>query len=205
TSTSSSGAMARPPSSRASAGGICASWPNLRAMQIRLAVLVAALSLIAAAPARAADTRVIPQGVTVRGLDVSNRTVDDAAQFLGSYLTGFLSRDVVVHARGGTWRLTAAQAKLAFDAVLTAKRAYNAGAHRADPAAPVDVAPALRHSHKAVRGWAAFVRRRATRPAVDATVRITLRHIYRRHSKLGATIDAKALAGAVDTALDDSR
>src|SRR3954471_22164523 len=174
-------------------------------MPIRLAALAAVLALVAAAPAHASDGRVIGQGVTVRGLDVSNRTVDDTAAYLGGYLTGFLSRDVIVHAGGGTWRLTAAQAKLAFDPVLTAKRAFQAGAHRADPAAPVDVAPALRHSRKAVRGRAASVRRKATRPAVNATVRITLRHMYRRHSKPGATIDAKALAGAIDNALDDAR
>ena len=175
-------------------------------MPARLVALAAALVVLAAAPAaRAADTRVIAPGVSVRGLDVSGRTVDDAAAFLGGYLTGFLSRNVVVQVGGREHKLSAARAKLAFDPLLTAKRAFYAGQGRPDPNVPVDVPPALTHSRRAVRSWVASVQRRVTRPATDARVRITVRHIYRTHSRPGLTIDPRAMADAVDASLNDSR
>jgi lipoprotein-anchoring transpeptidase ErfK/SrfK len=42
-----------------------------------------------------------------------------------------------------------------------------------------------------------------TQRARDASVRITLRHIYRRRSRAGRALDAKALAGAIDAAWSD--
>jgi lipoprotein-anchoring transpeptidase ErfK/SrfK len=175
-------------------------------MRFRTVALAAALTLALAAPAQAADGRVIGPGVTVRGLDVSGKTVDQAAAFVAGYLTSFISRDVVVRVAGASHRLSAKDAQLKLDAVLTAKRAFHAGAARpAGDATPVDVAPALSHSRKAVQAWADALRKGVTRPARDATVRITLRHIYRQHSRAGLSIDAKALAATVDTTLDDSR
>jgi lipoprotein-anchoring transpeptidase ErfK/SrfK len=61
------------------------------------------------------------------------------------------------------------------------------------------------HSRRAVRAWALALRRRVTRPATNARVRITVRHVYRTHSRPGLTIDAGKLAEAVDATLDDSR
>jgi lipoprotein-anchoring transpeptidase ErfK/SrfK len=175
-------------------------------MRIRSAALALPLALALAAPAQAADNRVIGAGVTVRGLDVSGKTVDQAAQFVGGYLTSFLSRDVVVRVGGTTHRLKTTDAELKFDALLTAKRALRAGEARpAGDTTAVEVAPALTHSVKAVQAWAEAVRTRVTRPAADATVRITLRHIFRRHSHRGLSIDAKALAATLDTTLNDSR
>jgi lipoprotein-anchoring transpeptidase ErfK/SrfK len=171
----------------------------------RLAKLTVLLAMLVAAPARAADDRMIGAGVTVRGIDVSNRTVDQAAAELGAALTAHLMRGIVVEIGAGDYRLTAKQAKLGFDPQLTAVRAYRAGAERPDQNVPVDVAPALRHSVRAVRAWAFRLRKRVTRPGRNATVRITLRHIFRRHSSPGLSIDARALAKAIDTALDDSR
>ena len=174
-------------------------------MRLRSLVLALPLALVLAVPAQAADTRVIGAGVTVRGLDVSGKTVDQAAEFIDGYLKGFLSRDVVVSVGARTYRLKTSDAKLKFDAQLTAKRAFHAGASRpAGDATAVDVAPALTHSTRAVRSWANAVRRRATRSARNASVRITLRHIFRRRSAPGLTIDAKALAATIDTTLNDS-
>src|SRR5205085_4746939 len=102
----------------------------------------------------------------------------DAASYLGGYLTGFLSRGVVVTVGNKAFRLDAKQAQLRFDWLRTAKRAFYAGQHRPDPSAPVDVAPVVLHSHKAVKDWAAAVRTRATKAARNASVRITLRHIF---------------------------
>jgi lipoprotein-anchoring transpeptidase ErfK/SrfK len=175
-------------------------------MRTRNALLAAVIALLVAAPAaRAADTRVIAPGVTVRGLDVGGRTVDDAASYLSGYLTGFLSRDVVVSVGAKTYRLKAADVQLKFDWTLTAKRAFNAGRSRTDQSAPVDVAPALGYSRKAVESWAKSVKRQATRPARNAGVTITLRHIGRTHSRPGLTIDSKALAATLESTLNDTR
>jgi lipoprotein-anchoring transpeptidase ErfK/SrfK len=175
-------------------------------MRIRPALSAAVvMSLAAAAPAQAADTRVIGPGVSVRGLDVGGRTVDQAAEYLGGYLTGFLSRDVVVRVGGTSHRLAVKDAKLQLDWVLTAQRAFHAGEARGGATTPVDVAPAMRHSRRAVAAWAEALRKSVTRPARNATVRITLRHIYRGHSAPGLSIDAKALAATLDTTLDDTR
>src|SRR3954449_4907255 len=171
-----------------------------------LPVAATIAACVCAAPAaRAADTRVIAPGVTVRGLDVGGRTVDDAASYLSGYLTGFLSRDVVVSVGAKSYRLTASDAQLKFDWTLTAKRAFNAGSSQPDQSQPVDVAPVIKFSRKAVASWADGVRRSSTRPARNAGVRITLRHIARTHSRPGSTIDAKALATTLETTLNDSR
>jgi lipoprotein-anchoring transpeptidase ErfK/SrfK len=175
-------------------------------MRLRPALPAAVLVLVtAAAPAQAADTRVIGAGVTVRGLDVGGKTVDQAAGYLGGYLTGFLSRDVVVRVGGTSHRLAVRDAKLEFDWALTAKRAFRAGEARGGATTPVDVAPAMRHSRQAVAAWADALRKKVARPARNATVRITLRHVYRGHSAPGLSFDAKALATALDTTLDDTR
>src|SRR5437764_14239819 len=153
-------------------------------MRISRFLLVTAVSAAvgsAAPAAHAADPRVIAPGVTVRGLDVGGRTVDDAASYLSGYLTGFLSRDVVVGVGPKTYRLTASDAQLKFDWTLTAKRAFNAGRSRPDQSQPVDVAPVIHFSRKAIASWAEGVKRSATRPARNAGVQITLRHISRHH------------------------
>jgi lipoprotein-anchoring transpeptidase ErfK/SrfK len=175
-------------------------------MRTRPVVLALPLALALAAPAHAADNRVIGAGVTVRGLDVSGKTVDQAAQYVGGYLGGYLSRDVVVQIGGRTERLKTKDVALKFDPLLTAKRALHAGEARpAGDTTAVDVAPALTHSSRSVAAWARAVRKRVTRRAVDASVRITVRHIFRRHAKRGLSIDPKALAATLDTTLNDSR
>ena len=85
--------------------------------------------------------------------------------------------------------------------LLTAKRAFQAGQKAAGQ--PVAVAPALRHSAGAVRGWATVVFKRTQRPAADATARITLTKIFATHSRPGVSVDVKALSAAVDRAFDD--
>jgi lipoprotein-anchoring transpeptidase ErfK/SrfK len=170
-----------------------------------LPIAAAIAAFVSAAPAaRAADTRVIAPGVTVRGLDVGGRTVDDAASYLSGYLTGYLSRDVVVTVGAKSYRLKPSDAQLKFDWTLTAKRAFNAGRSRPDQSTPVDVAPVIHFSTRAIASWAGGVKRTATRPGRNAGVRITLRHISRTHSHPGLTIDAKALAATVETTLNDS-
>jgi L,D-transpeptidase catalytic domain len=171
-------------------------------MRKRLVLLAAVLAAVPAAPASAADDRVIAAGVTIRGIAVGGQTVDQAAAAVGGMLAPHLGRDIVVRIGGTTRRLTVERARFAFDPVLTAKRAFHAGA--AANGQPVDVAPAVRHSRLAVRSWAWRTRKGVTRAARNATIDITVRRLRRRAGRNGITIDHRALAESVDKALDDT-
>jgi lipoprotein-anchoring transpeptidase ErfK/SrfK len=159
--------------------------------------------------ALADDQRIAP-GVSAGGVDLSNLTVPEAAALLDQRLTGPLARTVAVHVAGRHFHLTSSTAKVRFDALRTAKRAYYAG-RIAPPPPParggtppgVVVPLAVSHAHRVVGSFAARVTRAAGTPARDATVRLTVRHVFARHSRTGRRVDAKALAATVDAALDD--
>jgi lipoprotein-anchoring transpeptidase ErfK/SrfK len=169
-------------------------------MHLRVLAAVCAVCALPVAAAHA-DDRVIAGGVTVQGVDLSGQTVDQASATLAAKLAPHLSRNVVVSVGAKQFRLRPDQAGFAFDTLLTAKRAFYAGQKAAGQ--PVSVAPAVKHARAAVRGWAEVVRKRSTRPARDATARITVRHIFTTHSRPGITVNVKALSAAVDKAFDD--
>lgn len=170
-------------------------------MHLRALAAVCAACALPVSAARA-DDRVIAAGVTVQGVDLSGQTVDQASATLGAKLAPHLSRPVVVSVGAKQFRLRADQVGFTFDTLLTAKRAFYAGQNAAG--LPVAVAPAVRHVRAAVRGWADVVRKRVTRPARDATARITLTRIFTTHSRTGVGVDTKALSAAVDKAFDDT-
>ena len=87
-------------------------------------------------------------------------------------------------------------AKLQFDALTTAKRALRA---KVPGAVPLK----LSHSRLAVRAWVAAVAEKVLQTPRDATVKITLRHIYRKRAKHGRALDQTQVAADVDAALDD--
>lgn len=157
------------------------------------------------------DERIAP-GIVAGGIDVGGLTVDEATVKLRDALERRLTRDVVVKAGARSYRLTAAQGKVVFDAERTARRALYAG--RSRPAAtPVpsgggamageDVGLALSHSKSAVQAFAAEVQSRSARRARNATLRITVRRMLVRRAKHGARIDAAKLTSAIDAALAD--
>lgn len=162
------------------------------------ALLALAVVGLAAAPASAsaADPTNVPAGVSAGGIDLSGATLDEARIRLETGIGGRVNRDLVLGAAGRPWTLKAADAKLTFDALTTAKRALRAQ-H------PGDVGLKLTHSRLAVRAWIAGIATKVGRPARDATVRITLTHIYRKRARLGLGLDQKAAAAQVDAALDD--
>ncbi len=200
----------RPPARTCSAA--CASSPRprlpSRAMARRLLVLAAGLAVLAAVPARAQDDRVIAAGVSSGGVQLGGLTVDAAAAKLASVLTPHLMRDVVLGAGGRPYRLSAVEARLRFDALLTAKRAAQVkpAATPAGGGAPAGaiVPPALSHSRLAVRAWAGRVARAVYRAPRNATLRMTLRHMSLRRARLGKALDRTAAAAAADAALDDA-
>jgi len=154
---------------------------------------------------------VIAPGVSAGGVDLSNQTVAQATQTLQAAFGARFATPVQVHVAGHRFRLGAARAKQRFDALRTAKRAYYAG-RDAPPATPpggggapagVAVPLAVSHSRLRVRAFARRVAKAVRLAPRNATVRITLRHIFRHHSKSGRAVDAKALAAAIDQAFDN--
>jgi lipoprotein-anchoring transpeptidase ErfK/SrfK len=176
-----------------------------RSVLVLLAVAVAMLVAAAAAPAQAPRPgELIAPGVSAAGVDLSNTTVKIATDRLEQLLTAKVNRDVIVHAPGRTLRLKAADAKLSFDAARTARRALYAG-RKLQPGHTVDVGLVLSHARLPVRAFAQQVAAQTRQKPRDATVRITVRHVYRRRAKAGAEVDATALAAAIDAALDQPR
>ena len=186
---------------RQAAGGRCLSVYPSGAMR-SLAPLSALLVLLAfAAPAAAQqpEQRIRP-GVKAGGLDVGGLTVPEAAVKLQQTYGPALYNPISVQVAGRRFRLTPNQSGLKFDTVLTAKRAYHAG--QANPA--VDIALATSLDKARVRTFARGVAKEVYLAPRDATIRITLRHIFRRKSRTGRSLDVKALRAAIKLTLSNA-
>ena len=168
----------------------------------RLSPLIALLLLPALAAPAAAQTpppseqRIAP-GVKAGGLDVGNLTVPQAAVYLQQTYGPRLYNPISVQLVGRRFRLTPAQSKLSFDINRTAQRAYDAG--RTDPAADVPLAISLDRAR--VRSFARGVAHDVYRAPRDASIRITLRHIFRHRSATGRSLGAKVLRTAIEQVL----
>ncbi|MEA2254567.1 MAG: hypothetical protein QOG35_612 [Solirubrobacteraceae bacterium] len=162
---------------------------------MRLLPATVLATLLLAAPAGAQDTTIRP-GVSAGGVDLSGLTVPDATAKLTAELGPRLAADLVLGAGGRTWTLTMADAKLELDADRTARRALLA-------ADAEQVAPVLTHSRLAVRTFVESIAKRVGGPSRDATIRITLRHIFPVRSRPGLGLGVTATRAVVDAALDD--
>jgi lipoprotein-anchoring transpeptidase ErfK/SrfK len=162
----------------------------------RLLPLALLFTLLYAVPSNAQLTHIQP-GVSSGGVDLSGLTVPEAAAKLDAELGARLAPDLTIGVAGKPWVLKVAAAKLRLDSVRTAKRALYA------KAGVTQVPPALSHSRLAVRAFVADIAKQVGKPAQDAKIKITLRHIYRQRSKPGRGLDQAAATQAVDAALDD--
>jgi lipoprotein-anchoring transpeptidase ErfK/SrfK len=165
----------------------------------RVLLVLLAAAFAAAVPTVAAaqkDPANVPAGVTAGGVDLSGLTLADAQARLEATVGPKVNADLILGAAGKPWTLKAADAKLTFDALTTAKRAIRAKA-------PGDVGLKLSHSKLAVRAWVAGVAAKVSKAPKNATVKITLTHIYRTRSTHGRALDQAGVAKQVDAALDD--
>jgi lipoprotein-anchoring transpeptidase ErfK/SrfK len=162
----------------------------------RLILAVVVLLLLAAAPAGAQVTH-IRAGVSSAGVDLSGLDVQTAAAKLDAELGPRLTGDLLIGIAGRPWVLKMADAKLKLDSVRTAKRALYAGG------GVTQVAPAISHSRLAVKAFVEQIAKKVDKPARDARIKITLRHIYRERSKYGRKVDVDAARKAIDAAIDD--
>jgi lipoprotein-anchoring transpeptidase ErfK/SrfK len=148
------------------------------------------------APAPAEPT--IALGTKAGGIEVGGLTIAQATQRLNEVAGPPLARNVSVHVAGRRFRLTSARLHLKFDAEVTAKRAYYAGR---DNPQPVDVPLAVGYRRAVVQAFSATIARTVYLAPRDATVKITLRRILRRHSRTGRSLDAKALQASIEAVL----
>ena len=169
-------------------------------------LILAPLLLLVLAPAAHAQAPepVIRAGVTVAGVDVGNQTLSQAAGTIDrAFHHQLLQRNVSVLVGGRAYRLTTKQVAFAFDPAKSARRAYIAG--NKNGTKPVDVLPYTTYDAKKLAAFVARVDRSARVPARNATVRITLQHIYKRDSKSGREMNDKQLSQLLTLALTDPR
>ena len=152
--------------------------------------------LVLAAPAGAQLTHV-RAGVSAGGVDLSGLDVPAATAKLDAELAPRLAGDLLIGVAGRPWTLKMADAKLKLDSDRTAKRALYA------KAGVTQVAPAITHSRAAVRTFVEGIAKKVGKPARDARIKITLRHIFRERSRYGRKLDVDAARKAIDAALDD--
>jgi hypothetical protein len=162
----------------------------------RLALLTALCLLALAAPAGAQLTHIRP-GISAAGVDLSGLDVPSASAKLDAELAPRLGGDLLIGVAGRPWTLKMADAKLKLDSERTAKRALYA------KAGVTQVVPAITHSRLAVRAFVEGIAKKVDKPARDARIKITLRHIFRERSRYGHALDVDAARKAIDTAIDD--
>ncbi len=155
------------------------------------------------APAPPPEPRIAP-GILVGGVDVSNLTLAEAAAKLGPALAPALGQTVRVEVAGRKFDLTPKKLKFVFDANKSARRALIAG-RKTPPAAgaTLNVAPWVRFRRAAVRDFSNRIDRIVYIKPRDATIRITLTKIYRRKSKEGRDLKARALRGEIEKVVAD--
>jgi lipoprotein-anchoring transpeptidase ErfK/SrfK len=162
----------------------------------RLLLATVLCPLVLAAPAGAQSTHV-RAGVSAGGVDLSGLDVPAATAKLDAELAPRLAGDLLIGVAGRPWTLKMVDAKLELDSERTAKRALYA---KADV---TQVAPAITHSRTAVRTFVEGIAKEVGKPARDARIKITLRHIFRERSRPGRKLDVDAARKAIDAALDD--
>jgi L,D-transpeptidase catalytic domain/Putative peptidoglycan binding domain len=163
----------------------------------RLLVAAVVMCPLVLAPAASAQLTHIRPGVSAAGVDLSGLDVPTATAKLNAELGPRLAGDLLIGVAGRPWTLKMADAKLQLDADRTAKRALYA------KAGVTQVAPKLTHSRAAVRTFVEDIAKKVGKPARDARIKITLRHIYRERSHPGRRLDLASTEKAIDAALDD--
>jgi lipoprotein-anchoring transpeptidase ErfK/SrfK len=169
----------------------------------RLFVVLLTVAGLAVVPAATAITPIIGAGISAGGVDLSGLSIADATAKLQNALGPAFARPIAVHVAGKRFALTPADAKLAFNAAQTARRAYEASGTRPPNAPPVDIPLSIRHSHAATKAFANSVATAVRRAPIDASITVTLTRMVPQHSKAGLGLSVTQLAGAVDAALDN--
>jgi lipoprotein-anchoring transpeptidase ErfK/SrfK len=162
----------------------------------RVLLITFALLLVPAAAAQAQEPR-IPPGATAAGVDVGGLLLSEAAARLDQTFGAAMRRTVQVRVAGRGYRMTMRSIDFEFDAMKTARRANiaaRATPPQPDGRRPVDVPLFTSWSAEKLSAFTVGVRRRSGVRARNATLHITLRKMITRKAKIGAQINAQALA-----------
>ncbi|MEI2703150.1 MAG: L,D-transpeptidase family protein [Baekduia sp.] len=159
---------------------------------LRIAVLatfvLAALAPAASAQGVPADSGTVLPGVTAAGVDLGGLTLAAAEQKLTTEFGPHAARPLVVRVAGRRFELKAADAKVTFDALTTAKRAI-----RLKEAGAVQLK--LTWSADALQAFVAGIAADVDRPGRDATMTIGLKKVTVKRSRAGAAVPQKEIAG----------
>jgi lipoprotein-anchoring transpeptidase ErfK/SrfK len=172
-------------------------------------VLAIAVAAVAAAPAAAQEPTtepVIPPGAKAGGTDVGGLTLSQAAAKLDATFAAPLAQDIQVRLAGKRFTLTSKDLGFTFDALRSARRA-NVAARAAQPGpdgtVAVDVPLAAAVTRSKLAAHVARIDAATTKPARDASVRVTLRHMRVRKAKDGASASAAKLARQITASAID--
>lgn len=148
----------------------------------------------------------IAAGVTSGGVDLSGLTITQAEAALNAAMAKPAKAPVQVRVAKRTFTLGTKKVKLAFDANRTARRAFHAG-QDTPPAAgtQLDVPLAIEFIRTPIRRFVDRIARQVDIAPQDATVRITVRHIFRRKSASGRALPVKKVNAAIERTLADPR
>jgi lipoprotein-anchoring transpeptidase ErfK/SrfK len=171
-------------------------------MRRPLVLLTLAFSIALAAPAQAQDPR-INSGVSAAGVDISGLTLQEAAAKLSTAHAAILARPVLVSSAGHRFDLVPAKVGYKFDALRTARRAFQQGYQPHD--GPLDVNLYVTYDKRKVTAFARKVIAGVTVAARDARVHIKLTRIAKVPSRTGRTLKLDPLKAAIRAALIDPR
>ncbi|MBA2349816.1 MAG: L,D-transpeptidase family protein [Solirubrobacterales bacterium] len=169
-------------------------------MRVRSLLLLPALAAVVASPALAATPAPperITAGVTAGGIDVGGLTVLQAARKVKDTATpGLMATPFVLGVAGKPYTLSAQRARLKVNGTKTAEAALERGKAG-------EVPLVTQHSDAAVRSFVRGIARKVYRAPRSATLKITLRKMKVRRSKLGRRLDQPSAARVVTEALED--
>jgi len=155
-------------------------------------------------PAGPADERRIAPGVTAGGVDVGGLTVAEAAAKLETTLGATVRRDVVLKVGARAFTITAADAKLEFDTLTSAKRALYAKAPDQSTgggtAVGSNVPLKITVSTLSIRAWARGAAAKVYRAPRNATLNIGLKKLDVRRSRKGRRLDTTGTESIVKAA-----
>ena len=174
------------------------------------AALVVALAAPAAAqvttPTRP-PTATIAEGVRAGGVELDGLSVAQATTKLRATLTRPLRRPITVRVSRRRFQVSPRRLGFRFDPPRTATRALKAGASSGNSGLGerIDVPLAIELDRRRIRGFVAGIARRVYVSPRNATLRITLRHMYRKRSFGGRKLVEYRLRNAIVRVLRDPR
>ena len=183
-------------------------WSSLALLLVGGALALAGASHAQAPPPPTSPAPAPPRiaaGVRAGGEPVGGLTVAEATARLEARLGRRLRSAVIVTVAGQRFRLRPGSLRLRFDAARTARRALKAGAATPQFSAPPDVALAVGFSRKRLRRFVAGIGRAVYVAPRNATLRITLRRMFRRRSYGGRKLVEYRLRAAIVRVLRDPR